>query len=94
MDISLRASLIYLKWVTQDVALDPDLRARFLAWVVEAGAAEDWTKIALEAGRVPDAGDLVLDAAAGLQQLVGEAWQSRLDRLTAVIEARQALGEL
>jgi hypothetical protein len=94
MDISVRASLIFLGWVTQDVAFDPDLRARFLAWLVEAGAAEDWTEIALEAGRAPDAGDLVLDAAAGLQQLVGEAEQARLDRLCAVIEARQALGEL
>lgn len=82
----------WLAWVGE-LAEDPNYQQAFLSWV-SARRAEEWAKFAARKGRAPDDPALVLDAHLGVQMAVAEAMRLLLDQLTAVLEARQVLGEL
>jgi hypothetical protein len=90
MDITI--ALLWQHFVS-DGAGQPHFRAAFLAWVA-VNRAEEWAKFAASRGRAVDDPELVVDAALATSRLVSEAIRLELDRLTAILEVREALGEL
>jgi len=82
----------WLEWVGT-LAESPDYQHVFLSWV-SARRPEEWAKFAAAKGRAPDDPYLVLDAHLACQAAVIEATRLLLDKAYAVLEAKQALGEL
>lgn len=82
----------WLAWIGE-LAQDPNYQPAFLSWVA-ARDPETWRKFAASKGLAPDDPDLILDAHLALQAAVLEATRLLLERAYAILEARQALGEL
>jgi hypothetical protein len=81
------------KWLTEVALQDPIVARAFVRYAAHAGGLR-WERWAAAQGKVGDDPALAVDAALALSTVVTEAHRLELDRLTAVVEAQQALGEL
>ena len=82
----------WLAWIGELVE-DVNYQQTFLSWVA-ARRPEEWGKFAAARGLAPDAPALVVDAHLACQAAVIEATRLLLEKAYAIVEARQALGEL
>jgi hypothetical protein len=81
------------KWLTEVALEDPTLRRAFVRYAANQGGLR-WERWAAACGKVGDDPSLAGVAALALSTVVSWAHRQELDRLTAVVEARQVLGEL
>lgn len=76
-----------------ELALQPAFQRGFLEWAHREASA-DWQHFADKSGLPPTSPDLVLKAAEAASDGILEAARLELDRHVAVIEAKDAIGEL
>jgi hypothetical protein len=80
-------------WLAHVLSEPGHARGAFIYWAKSAHP-DRWRKWAERRGLSEDDEALVLDALTGLQETVLEASRAHLDKLQAVLQVREALGEL